>query len=107
MRILGWLLFGILALAVILLSVANRQPVLISLDPLNASDPRLGLEMPLALVVLVSLFVGILIGGFVSWIGGMRKRRQLARRLETKAAQADATKMPATGTGRGLVKSSS
>lgn len=67
MKFLRWLLLVPVALFAILIAIANRQPVTFSLDPFNPLEPALGLTMPLALIVILAMFVGILIGGFASW----------------------------------------
>lgn len=67
MSLLRWIVLPPVALIVIALAVANRHVVSFSLDPFNAQTPALSLEIPLAAIVLISLFIGILIGGFAAW----------------------------------------
>jgi uncharacterized integral membrane protein len=67
MKFLRWLLLGPVALFAILLAIANRHSVMFSLDPFDPLKPALGFTMPLALVILIAMFVGILIGGAASW----------------------------------------
>lgn len=74
-----WIVLPPLALVVMALAVANRGKVLISLDPFNPLSPALGFDMPLALVILIAVFVGILIGGVSTW---RQARRKAARRAD-------------------------
>jgi hypothetical protein len=79
MNLLRWIVLPPLALVVMALAVANRQRVTFSLDPFNPTEPALGLDMPLAAIVLVALFIGILIGGFAAW---SQAKIKAARRAE-------------------------
>jgi uncharacterized integral membrane protein len=67
MKFLRWLLLLPVALFAILIAIANRQSVTFSLDPFNPLEPAIGVTMPLALIVIIAMFIGILIGGFASW----------------------------------------
>lgn len=44
-----------------------------SLDPFDTASPALGLEVPLFLVILVSVLAGILFGGMGAWAQARRK----------------------------------
>ena len=77
MKLLRWLLLIPLALLAILIAVANRQSVTFSLDPFDPLTPAIGLTMPLALIIIIAMFIGILIGGFASW---QQARTRAARR---------------------------
>ncbi len=66
-----------LAIVLILLSVANRQPVRFSLDPLNSLSPALSVELPLFVFLFVIFLVGILLGGFLVWMSQGRHRKAL------------------------------
>lgn len=87
-RILSWL-FGVpVALLVIILAVANRRPVMFSLDPFSLDQPWFAVEVPLYVLLMSCLILGMLIGGVSAWLtqGKWRKearhRRQEVRRLE-------------------------
>lgn len=67
MKFLRWLLLVPVALVAILLAVANRQSVTFSLDPFDPLTPALGVTMPLALLLILAMLIGILIGGWASW----------------------------------------
>ncbi|KAA2237905.1 lipopolysaccharide assembly protein LapA domain-containing protein [Salinarimonas soli] len=82
-----------LSLIVVLLAIANRGPVRLSLDPFSADAPMLSYELPLFLVLFGAVMLGVLIGGIASWLGqsghrraGRRYRRE-ARTLRTEVQQ--------------------
>lgn len=74
------------ALIVVLFSVANRAPVRVSLDPISRDAPALALDLPLFSVILAAIAIGILIGGFASWLaqGKHRKAARVNRREADK-----------------------
>ena len=78
------------ALIIVLFSVANRAPVRggggVSLDPVSRDVPALAFDLPLFAVVLAAIALGILIGGFASWLaqGKHRKAARVNRREADK-----------------------
>ena len=68
-----------LAIVIILFSVANRAPVRISFDPLSRQAPLLAYDVPLFAVVLAAIALGVVLGGFASWLAQSRYRRQARR----------------------------
>lgn len=74
------------ALIVVLFSVANRAPVRVSFDPISRDAPAFALDLPLFAVILAAIAVGILIGGFASWLaqGKHRKAARVNRREADK-----------------------
>lgn len=74
------------ALLVVLFSVANRAPVRVSLDPISRDAPALALDLPLFAVILAAIALGVLIGGFASWLaqGKHRKAARVNRREADK-----------------------
>lgn len=89
-----------LAVILILLSVANRSPVSITLDPLNPGNPALTYSAPLFLWVLGAFLFGIITGGLLIWFTQgrhrklARKRKAEADALLTRAQQAEAKNLP-------------
>ncbi|MDP2124001.1 MAG: DUF1049 domain-containing protein [Parvibaculum sp.] len=73
MKLLRWILLPPVVLLAMALAVANRSSVTFSLDPFNPESPALGVDIPLFLIVLVSVLVGILAGGFGAWAQARRK----------------------------------
>lgn len=99
------------ALAIVLFSVANRGPVRVSFDPISRDAPVLAFDVPLFAIVLAAIAVGVLIGGFASWLAQGKHRRAARRnrreaeslRSETqmlRAAVPDSA-LPALTSGRG------
>lgn len=83
-RIFRWLItFPILLVAGFLL-IANRHSIFLSLDPFNAEDPALSFQTPLYIIILISIFVGIILGGTLTWFG-QHKYRRASRVERTKA----------------------
>jgi len=78
-----------LAVILVIFAVANRHWVTVSLDPFNANDPSLGIDLPLFLVILLSMIAGVVAGGVTTWLRQGRWRRA-ARRHEADAAAARA-----------------
>ncbi|MBM6579164.1 LapA family protein [Microvirga sp. BT689] len=106
-RFLKALILLPVAILIVLLAVANRAPVTLSLDPFSQAAPEFAFQLPLFAVIFAAIMVGILIGGTASWLaqGRNRKtRRQLRRetrqlRYETerlKAQSPSTTTLPAT-----------
>ncbi|MBS7696978.1 MULTISPECIES: lipopolysaccharide assembly protein LapA domain-containing protein [unclassified Chelatococcus] len=74
-----------LALIVVLLSVANRGAVRVSLDPFSPDQPMASLEMPLFVALFLCVMLGVVIGGVVVWAAQGKHRkvvRQQRRELE-------------------------
>jgi uncharacterized integral membrane protein len=78
-----------LAVILVIFAVANRHWVTVSLDPFNSNDPSLGIDLPLFVVILLSIIAGVLAGGVATWVRQGRWRRG-ARRHEADAAAARA-----------------
>ena len=106
-RFLKALILLPVAILVVLLAVANRSPVTLSLDPFSQDAPEFATQLPLFAVIFAAVMLGVVIGGTASWLaqGKNRKsRRQLRRetrqlRYETerlKSQTPPATTLPAT-----------
>ena len=78
---------------VILLSVANRQDVAFSLDPIHGAAGGWAVTAPLFAMLFATVIAGIVIGGVATWFGQARWRRAAraeraeADRLRTDVAQ--------------------
>ena len=73
-----------LGILLVLLAVANRAPVSLSLDPV-ARSPDLAVTLPLCVVIFAALTLGILIGGIAAW-QAQAKHRKAARRYRREAS---------------------
>jgi uncharacterized integral membrane protein len=84
-RFLKALILLPIAVAVILLAVANRAPVQLSLDPFSQDAPEFAVQVPLYALVFAAVAVGIVIGGVAAWLAQAKHRR--ARRHYRREAQ--------------------
>lgn len=73
-----------LAVVLITLSIANRGMTPLTLDPFNPGNPALTLSLPLFVWLFGTLGLGILVGGFGTWVRQGYYRR-LARRRGREA----------------------
>jgi hypothetical protein len=75
-----------LAIVLITFAVANRQTVVVSLDPFDQAHPALAVALPLFVLVLVLLIGGVIVGGVAAWLK-QGKWRRAARLAEAEARQ--------------------
>ena len=74
-RLLKALVLVPLAVIVVLLAVANRQPVVLSFDPFSRAAPEFSATLPLFAVIFIAVALGILIGGISAWLVQGKHRR--------------------------------
>jgi uncharacterized integral membrane protein len=82
-RTLVTLLIGIpLVIVVLALAVVNNQPTTVVFDPFTPATPFFSLSVPLYVIFFVSVMLGIVIGGFATWLrqGRFRKAARQNRR---------------------------
>lgn len=85
MRRFIWLLLAIAtALLIVPFGLANRAPVLVSLDPFGRSASALSVQAPLSLLLFLVFMIGLLIGGTAMWLSQSRWRR--TARVRTREA---------------------
>jgi uncharacterized integral membrane protein len=84
-RFLKALLLLPVAVLVVLLAVANRAPVQLSLDPFSQEAPEFATQAPLFAVIFASVMLGVLIGGAAAWLAQGRNRS--AKRQARREAQ--------------------
>jgi uncharacterized integral membrane protein len=104
-------LFWTLALLAAAIAVANRAPARLSFDPFSPDKPAIALDVPLFWIILGSALVGLVLGGWSSWLTQaplrrtLRERDEQIRRLEREleAAQAIIVR-PAGATGTALAR---
>ena len=75
-----------LALVIIAFAVANREAVVVSLDPFDRAHPVLSLELPLFALILALVIGGVVVGGVAAWLRQGRWRRA-ARLAEAEARE--------------------
>lgn len=88
-KLLRWLFLIPLAVVLVLLAVANRAPVILSLDPFSREAPALAFTVPLFVALLLAVMIGVVIGGVAAGIGRMRWRYR-AKRAEREAEKLSA-----------------
>src|SRR5438552_3022559 len=81
MKLVFWIFVLIVALALALFAVSNRETVSLGFWPV----PFL-VEIPLYVAVLAALALGFLIGELAAWIAGHRWRREARRRARRIAS---------------------
>jgi uncharacterized integral membrane protein len=80
-----------LGVLLIALAVVNRKPVTLGLNPLDGTS-GFGIEAPLFLFLLGAFALGLVMGGFATWLGQGKWRRTAraeAREASTWRRQAD------------------
>lgn len=87
MRKLVFLFISVpIAVALILLSVANRMPITMSLDPFRPESPAFAITLPFFVYIFAALIIGLLFGGFVTWMR-QGKHRKSAREQRLEASK--------------------
>ena len=82
------LFFWTLALATMVIAVANRHKVPFSLDPFNAKAPALVIDLPLFWIIMASSLIGLVLGSWSAWLSqaplriALREAEEKIRRLE-------------------------
>jgi uncharacterized integral membrane protein len=64
-----------IAILIIAFAVANRQTVVVSLDPFDQVNPALSVALPLFALILVLVIFGVILGGAAAWIRQSKWRR--------------------------------
>jgi hypothetical protein len=85
-KIIAALILVPLTIALVAFAVANRQTIVISLDPFDHAQPALAVAMPLFALILALLIGGVVIGGMAAWLRQAKWRR--AARLAAGEARA-------------------
>lgn len=81
LRVLKLLLIVPIAIALVLLAVANRQIVTLVLDPFHRGPDAVSITLPLFVIALITLLVGVVLGYIVAWFA-QGKHRRSARQLK-------------------------
>lgn len=86
-----------IGLAVVLLAVANRAPVTLSLDPFSQDAPAISATLPLFLILFGAVMVGVAVGGVAAWLGqGKHRRGERTSRREVERLKGDLERLRAT-----------
>ncbi len=99
-KLLKFLVLIPLGIGFVALAIANRAPVSLSFDPISMTEPFFALKAPFFVFLFASLMIGVLIGGFSTWLtqGRHRKAARMMTRETTrlKAEMADVKARSAT-----------
>jgi uncharacterized integral membrane protein len=74
-RTLALLILIPVAVVLVLLAIANRAPVTLSLDPFSKTVPVLSFTAPLFVFLLLGVMTGVVVGGIATWLRQGRHRR--------------------------------
>ncbi len=75
-----------LAVILVAFAVANRQTIVVSLDPFDEAHPALVMALPLFALALLLVIAGVIIGGLAAWLK-QSKWRRAARIAEREARE--------------------
>jgi len=85
-----------LLLLFVVFAVANRHFVTVSFDPFNTVDPAVAVSMPLFALIIAVAILGVVAGGFATWIGQRRWRRAARQhRADAETARAQVAQLSA------------
>ncbi len=85
-----------IAVVVVVLSVANREAVTFSLDPIGGASSGWAASAPLYVFLFVAVLIGIVIGGVATWVGQGRWRHAArAERANADRLRADVGRLRA------------
>lgn len=110
-RVVNILVLIPIGIVLIVLSVANRQPVTLALNPFRPEDSVLSVTAPFFVYLFLAVILGLVIGSLATWFtqGKYRKRARIeaseavkwhseAEKHKTRAeAIASQTVLPASG----------
>jgi uncharacterized integral membrane protein len=82
------------AIVVILLAVANRGPVTLSLDPFAREMSALKVTVPIFVLIFAAVMAGVLIGGAAAWLAqGKNRRAARGQRREAERLRAETERL--------------
>ncbi len=91
-RLLEFLILLPLALIGLSLAVANRHAVLVSFDPFTSTSAG-AVQAPLFIVLIAAIIIGVILGGFFTWLSQGKHRRALREsRAETTRLRGQITR---------------
>jgi uncharacterized integral membrane protein len=85
-KIVTTLLLVPIAILVVAFAVANRRPVVVSLDPFDPARPAFAFAVPLFELLLAGVVGGVVIGGVAAWLR-QSKWRRAARLAQARASE--------------------
>ena len=85
-RFFRWVIWVPVFLLCMAFAVANRQRVVLSLDPFSDGTPAYGLELQLWLLLFIGIFLGVILGWLACWRAQGRWRK-LARERQKEISR--------------------
>lgn len=85
-RLVTFLILLPLAAVLIALAVANRAPVLFTLDPFNPGSVLLSWKVPLFALMFLMLIIGLVLGSLATWLAQGKYRRS-AREAKAESSR--------------------
>ncbi|WP_051213877.1 LapA family protein [Maritalea myrionectae] len=104
-RVVTWFFLIPLALLFAFFALANRQEILLGVDPLSPDSPFVGpFPVPLFIVIYGALMLGIVLGGVGAYVGQHKKRAEVRalRKQNTELKQQLDARAPTTDKDDGL-----
>ena len=105
-KIVSALVLVPLAIVLIAFAVANRQTVVVSLDPFDQANPALSINLPLFALILIVIIAAVVMGGVAAWLRQSKWRRaarhaqaqvrELRAQVDDLERQCSAAEPPAT-----------
>lgn len=83
-KLVNILILAPIGIVLIVLSVANRQPVTLALNPFRPEDSLLSVTAPFFLYLFLAVILGMIIGSAATWFSQGKHRR----RARTEAGEA-------------------
>jgi len=83
-KLIALLILAPLTICLTAFAVTNRQPIKVSFDPFDPSNPDFTMEPRLYVLILILVIGGVILGGTAAWLG-QSKWRSRVRRLEAEA----------------------
>ena len=96
LKLVKFVLFALVAAILLVFAFANRQVVSVSFDPFVSGDtPAFALAAPLFLVMMLTLIIGVIVGGVAVWLSQGRFRRAARQtRAEVARLRAQSASVP-------------
>jgi uncharacterized integral membrane protein len=83
-KIINIVVLAPIGIVLIVLSVANRQPVRLALNPFRPEDTVLSMTAPFFVYLFLALILGMILGAAATWISQHKYRK----RARTEASEA-------------------
>ena len=103
-RFLKLLVLIPIAVVVLAFAIANRTVVTVSFDPFSSADISSAIvAAPLFVILFLTLFVGVILGGVATWFTqGVNRRKARHARDEVEHWQDEVRRMRQQGTPAGM-----